>query len=82
MENTKIKTCENCPDFENCYSERDWINCCRLGNHAYDEVTCPKYGHVYCYECAGSTGENPYQGGSYRSCPVCAEVIVDRPWEL
>ena len=35
MKNTKIKTCKNCPDFENCYPERDSINCCGLGNYAY-----------------------------------------------
>lgn len=54
---------------------------CENGWHSYSEIEC-QCGHVYCWECAGTNGENPYAGGQYRSCPICETVIVDRPWEI
>jgi len=77
------KECKECKHRlnEECYPKRDWINCCLLGNHQYSEVVC-ECGHEYCYSCAGSNGENPYNGGCYKSCPKCGVIIWDRPWEL
>jgi len=70
--------CDTCEHKKNgnCDSETSWINCCLLGNHLYSEIEC-KCGHVYCWDCAGSNGDNPYGGGCYRSCPECGQVISD-----
>ena len=72
--------CEKCTFKANgsCDSEQDWINCCLLGNHPYSEIEC-ECGEVFCWDCAGENGENPYNGGSYRSCPKCGVTIWDRP---
>ena len=50
---------------------------CQSGWHSYSDEPCPKCGHVFCWECCGST--NIHEGGKYipdfMLCPKCGHDV-------
>jgi hypothetical protein len=66
------KECRDCKARKkgNCYPPEEWIDCCKLGNHKYSEIECPRCGHIFCWECA-EDGVTRLNEVFWVVCPRC-----------